>query len=156
MNRENPDSYLSTIGDGMQQSHNRLPHMGASAAQLSETLDTVIQGILVHHKRISFYRHFANVSKGANIAIFAWLNELEKEVNKSPNKKLPDTIYHQIDGGGENVAKVTLAVAEWMVLKGLCKRVYLTRLPVRFSAYNLLHRYYYVINNHNIPNIQYH
>jgi hypothetical protein len=114
----------------MQQTHNSLPHMGASASQLTYTLDTVLQGILVHGKRISFYRHFANVRKGANVAIYAWLSELEKEVKASTNKKLPDTIYHQIDGGGENVAKVTIAVAEWLILKGLCKRCVLTRLPV--------------------------
>jgi hypothetical protein len=117
--RDNPKSFLSTIGDGMQQGHNRIPHMGASASQLVETLDTVIQGLLVHHKRISFYRHFANVRKGANVAIYAWLSELEKEVLASPDNALPDTIFHQIDGGAENVAKTTIAVAEWLVLKGL-------------------------------------
>jgi hypothetical protein len=127
---ESPQSFLSTIGDGMQQGHNRIPHMGASASQLVETLDTVIQGLLVHHKRIAFYRHFANVGKGANVAIYAWLSELEKEANASPSKTLPDTLYHQIDGGAENIAKTTIAIAEWLVLKGLTKRVVLTRLPV--------------------------
>jgi hypothetical protein len=128
--RDNPKCYVSTIGDGMQQGHNRIPHMGASASQLVETLDTVLQGILVHHKRIVFYRHFANVRKGANVAIYAWLCELEKQVKESTEHVLPDTIFHQIDGGSENVAKTTIAIAEWLILKGLTKRVVLTRLPV--------------------------
>lgn len=116
--RENPKAYLSTIGDGMQQGHNSLPHMSGSGSQIFNTLDTVIQGILVHHKRIVFYRHFANVGKGPNIAIFAWLSELEKVVKASPEKKLPDTIYHQIDGGSENIAQTNIAIAEWLVAKG--------------------------------------
>lgn len=97
--------------------------MVASASQLVETLDTVIEGLLLHHKRIAFYRHFANVRKGSNVALYAWLSELEKEVKASP-----DTLYHQIDGGAENVAKTTIAIAEWLVLKGLKKKVVLTRL----------------------------
>ena len=131
--KENPSSFLSTIGDGMQQGHNQIPWMGSSGSQLVETLDTVIQGILVHHKRVVFYRHFANVGKGPNVAIFAWLRELEKEANASPRGVLPDTIYHQIDGGGENVAKANIAIAEWLVLKGLTKKVVLTRLQVGVS-----------------------
>ena len=39
-------------------------------------------------------------------------------------------IYHQFDGGVENANKYFLAVAEWLVLKGLAKKVVLTRLPV--------------------------
>jgi hypothetical protein len=45
---------------------------------------------------MTFYRHFGNVKKGANIALYAWLASLEREYKV--NKRLPDTLYHQIDG----------------------------------------------------------
>lgn len=44
--------------------------------------------------------------------------------------KLPDTIFIQIDGGGENTAKITLAMCELLVAKGLTKKIIVTRLPV--------------------------
>ena len=80
----------------MQQQHNQLPHMAGSGAQLHKTIDTVLQGLLVHGKQMHFYRHFGNVSKGANIALYAWLSSLELEYKDKG--KLPDTLYHQIDG----------------------------------------------------------
>lgn len=44
-----PENYLSTIGDGMQQAHNDLPWHSNSGTQIcSATLGTVLQGMLVH------------------------------------------------------------------------------------------------------------
>ena len=74
------------------------------------------------------YRHFANVNKGVNVAIHCWLSELEYEyINRG---RLPPVIYHQFDGGSENANALFIGVAEWLVLKGLTKKIVLTRLPV--------------------------
>ena len=45
-------------------------------------------------------------------------------------KKLPDTLFFQIDGGSENANVYILAICELIVIKRLTKRIYLTRLPV--------------------------
>jgi hypothetical protein len=44
--------------------------------------------------------------------------------------KLPNTIFIQIDGGGENTAKIALALCELLIAKGLTKKIIVTRLPV--------------------------
>ena len=136
-----PENFLSTIGDGMQQAHNDLPWYANSGKQLCKsTLGTALDGLLVHgtptaamrnanrKSRISIYRHFANIPKTPNMAIYCWLNELEYE--KRERNKLPPVLYHQFDGGCENANKLFVAIAEWLVLKGMTEKVVLTRLPV--------------------------
>jgi hypothetical protein len=44
--------------------------------------------------------------------------------------RLPDTLYWQIDGGGENANATVIAYAELIVIKNLCKKIVITRLPV--------------------------
>jgi hypothetical protein len=44
--------------------------------------------------------------------------------------RLPDTVFIQIDGGGENVARVVLAMCELIVSRGLTKKIIVSRLPV--------------------------
>lgn len=125
---QNPHLALSTIGDGMAQVHNLLPHLGAAGGALCPKLDTHLQGLLVHGKRFAVYRHFNNVPKGFNVAAYAWLSELDNELRA--NGKLPQTLYHQIDGGSENASALTLALAELLVHRGLAKKIVITRLPV--------------------------
>ena len=118
-----------------------LPWMGSSGGELDQAqLGTALQGLLVHgpgststtkgRARFVVYRHFENYSKHAakNLAVHAWLSELQRE--KDERGSLPPVLYHQIDGGKENANSLTIAVAEWLVLKGLCRKVVITRLPV--------------------------
>ena len=70
-----------------------------------------------------------NIQGGFNGAIYCWLVELEKEMLGN-NGRLPDTVYHQIDGGSENANWETLGFGELLVAKGLTKKVVITRLPV--------------------------
>jgi hypothetical protein len=123
-----PNKYLSTIGDGMAQLHNMLPHLGASGSTLCPQFDTHLQGIIVHGKRFTVYRHFENVPKGTNVALHAWLSELYKEY-LDRNKRLPEELFHQMDGGNENANAVTIAMAELLVHRGLTTKITLTRLP---------------------------
>jgi hypothetical protein len=144
--QERPEMYYSTISDGMAQNHCSLPWHGSSGDQICEKqLGTKLQGVLSHgtptarskehpdrKSRLTIYRSFANIclkeGKGQNIALYAWLSELEYEYKK--RGRLPPVLYHQFDGGNENAGPLTIAVAEWLVLKGLTTRVVLTRLPV--------------------------
>jgi hypothetical protein len=48
----------------------------------------------VHGKSFTVYRHFENVPKGANMAMYVWLMELEKCFNEQG--KLPDVVYYQV------------------------------------------------------------
>jgi hypothetical protein len=119
--------YLSTIADGMQQGHNMLPHM-ANQNVWQDCLPQHLQGVLNHNRGLKMYRTFHNVNNCANVAMYAWLDTLEKV--HAEEGKLPDTIYHQIDGGSENTAKAWFALCELLVARRLCKRVVLTRLMV--------------------------
>ena len=128
----NPKQVCSTIGDGMQQSHCCCPHQGHSGQQLvGHPLKVYLQGV-ISHGRSQFYmfRHFGNLGKGGtNVAVHSWLRALELEMEHN-NGKLPDTVYHQVDGGPENANLVTIAIAEILVHRGYTKKVVLTRLPV--------------------------
>jgi hypothetical protein len=53
-----------------------------------------LQGILLHGRRLDIYRTFENLSVGSNVATHCWLLSLEEVLKKE--KKLPNTIYHQV------------------------------------------------------------
>jgi hypothetical protein len=119
--------YMSTIADGMQQGHNMLPHF-ANQNVWNDGLPQHLQGVLNHGRGLTIYRTFHNVNNCANVAMYCFLHELEKYRQKEG--KLPDTLYHQIDGGSENTAKAWFGLCELLVARRLCKRFVLTRLPV--------------------------
>ena len=80
---------------------------------------------------MTLYRTFNNIANGSNLAIHTWLMNLEdihKKLKKI-GKRLPDTIFAQIDGGSENANTTMKAICELMVARGLTKRVVMTRLP---------------------------
>ena len=54
---------------------------------------------------------------------------------------LPETVYHQFDGGSENANASTVCIAELLVHRGLCRRVVLTRLPVGHTHEDIDQRY---------------
>ena len=118
---------LSQIGDGMAQVHNAIPHYGSAGQTISKVFDTHIQGMITHGTRFTLFRTFGNVGKGTNVAVYAWLRELEKIVKD--HGCLPETLYMQIDGGPENANAMMIALAELLVHRRLCKRIYITRLP---------------------------
>jgi hypothetical protein len=62
------------------------------------------------------------------LSVFCWLDALEKRLKADGT--LSDTLYYQVDGGPEAMCSLALCVAEFLVAKGLCKRVVVTRLPV--------------------------
>jgi hypothetical protein len=69
--------YMSTISDGMAQSHNMLPHFG-NQNQWNDGLPQHLQGILNHNRGINVYRTFHNIKNCANVAMYTFLDTLER------------------------------------------------------------------------------
>ena len=74
------------------------------------------------------YRTFHTINNCANVAIDTFLDIPERTINEEG--RLPDTVYHQIDGGSENTAYCWFALCELIVARRLCKRLVVTRLKV--------------------------
>ena len=122
-----PANKASLISDGMAQHHCSLPHRGQKS-DFQPKLRQHFQGIINHGRGFRIYRTFHNVQLNANAQLHCLLLELEAIYRKE--KKLPDTLYLQIDGGIENVAKVVLCLLELLVARRLTKTIYLSRLLV--------------------------
>lgn len=123
----NPHSYVSTIADGMAQHHSQLPWLGNVSA--TGHIKQHLQGVRMHGDNTTIYRTFNNIKGGSNLAAHSWLLSLERRYKENGNK-LPDTIYHQIDGGPENATHLAHALCELMVSKRLTKKIVLSRLMV--------------------------
>jgi hypothetical protein len=119
--------YLSVIGDGMAQSHCILPLLG-NLQSFSKPLDQHLQGLLFHNRELHIYRTFHNIQNCSSLAIHCFLLSIEYVLQNE--EKLPETLYYQIDGGGENTARCWFVLCELLVAKGLFKRIILTRLMV--------------------------
>lgn len=122
-----PRLYWSGIGDGMMQAHCVLPHRGNMVA-FPQTLPQHLQGLIAHGRSVEIYRTFHNVPVTSNLATHCLLLALEKI--KREEGRVPDTVYYQIDGGPENTANAVFGIAELTIVRGLTKRVVITRLPV--------------------------
>lgn len=128
-----PENFVSLISDGMAQNHTKLPWL-ANLKEFSLNIPQHLQGIIDHGREFVVYRTFHNVLVDANLAIHCMLLQLEE---KLVNRKLPHTVYLQIDGGSENANKYTLAICELLIVRRLCKKVVLTRLPVGHTHENI-------------------
>ena len=129
-----PDDYYSDISDGMASDKTVVPR-DKDCFEFKPSLSMHVQGKLAHGRSLDLYRTFNNLSVGSNVSIHCWLLSLEDEykynMERSNNQRgLPDTIFHQIDGGSENVAKAAMAIAELLVAKRLTRKVVISRLPV--------------------------
>ena len=80
---------------------------------------------------------FFIVPSQPNVQLYCLLREIEKELharldpnNPLYNKPFPHTLFYQSDGAKDNVCETTLALCEWLVLKGIFCKIIFTRLPV--------------------------
>ena len=122
-----PKNFLSIIADGMAQNHCVLPWM-ANLKTFKEVLPQHLQGVTLHGRRQFIYRTFHNIKNGSNLAAHCFLLSLEHVIRKED--KLPDTIYHPIDGGSENVAKMFLGICELLIIKRMTLKIVLSRIGV--------------------------
>lgn len=131
-----PDSFVGLISDGMAQNHCKLPHL-SNLQEFGSPLPQHLQGIIdAGGKEFVIYRTFHTVRLDANAAIHALLLQLEQRRN-AVNGKLPNTVYLQVDGGSENANKYMLAICEMLIIRRLCLKVVLTRLPVGHTHENI-------------------
>ena len=114
---DNPLKHASFIMDGMSQNHCVLPWLG-NLKQFSSPLLQHLLAVMEHGQEIVVYRTFHNIKNDSNLAIHCLLTQLEERMKRSPNNKLPDNVYIQIDGGAENANKEVLAFCELLVATG--------------------------------------
>ena len=81
-----------------------------------------------HGQQVTIYRTINTVQKCADLTIYCILRQLEKWHKR--NRRFPDELILQLDGGAENANKYVLAFLELLVVKRICKVIYYTRLPV--------------------------
>lgn len=125
-----PTNYMSIIIDGMCKTHCQVP----SASNLSSFTNHVeqkITGCIAHGREFVIFRNYCNLHQtGANLTIHVILTMLEREYKRE--KRLPGTLFIQIDGGSENANTTLLAFCSLLTVRlkhlGL-REVYLTRLP---------------------------
>ena len=134
-----PDYYMSVISDGMAQNHCLLPWW-ANNMQFGEYLPQHLQGLLNHGRGFTFFRTFHNIVGGGSFQLHCFLMELDFYYER--DGKLPDTLYYQIDGGVENVAKTCIVMMELLVAKRLVRKIILTRLPVGHTHADIDVRYF--------------
>ena len=73
------------------------------------------------------FRSLNTVQKGADLTILCLLEVLERFRNRY--NKYPEEFYIQLDGAGENLNKYFIAMMELLVVKRVCRKVLVTRLP---------------------------
>ena len=122
-----PHRVMSLIIDGMDTQHSKVPHKGTQDS-FGDALSQSLLGVLVHGRGVRLYRHFDNVTKGANLTIYAIEKEIERWRDEH-NGMFPEEIYIQLDGGSENANHHVLAYLEYMVSKRYCLKLFYTRLP---------------------------
>ena len=122
-----PQFFMSIISDGMAQNHCMLPWFG-NQKQFGCCLKQHLQGLLNHGRRFTFFRTFHNIFGGGSAQLHCFLLELDYFYER--DGQLPDTLYYQIDGGVENIARTVIVMMELLIAKRLTKTIVLTRLPV--------------------------
>jgi hypothetical protein len=71
---------------------------------------------------MKIFRTFHTVRNGGSQAMHSLLLTLEERA-KQNNGRLPHTLFLQVDGGAENSTKITIALCELLIAKGLCNKV---------------------------------
>jgi hypothetical protein len=123
----NKATVMSIIIDGMDQNHCRIPYLG-SQNQFGSPISQGITGIKEHGIGFFIYRTVGNVKKSPDLSMYCILSQLECWVER--NKRFPEELLIQVDGGSENANKTLLAMLELLVTKRLVRVIQFSRLPV--------------------------
>lgn len=130
-----PHNFVGIISDGMAQNHCKLPHL-SNQIEFSNPLPQHLQGVIDSGNEFVIYRTFHTVHLTCDPAIYVLLLQLETRIDPITGK-LPDTVYLQVDGGSENANKYLLCTCELLIIRRLCAKVVLTRLPVGHTHENI-------------------
>ena len=133
----------------------QIPYRG-NKHSLSDPLEIQLQAVLEHGQYLTVFRSFGNFSKTANLAIHCFLLQLERRLmDPAFNNKLANTIFLQVDGGGEN--RLFPILGALLVARGLCDTFILTRLPVGHTHEDIDARFllsplpYHPLNSPQLP-----
>lgn len=95
---DNPDTIMSIIIDGMDQSNCEIPYLGTQTKFGNEALKMGITGVKEHGVGVTIYRTVETVNKGADLTIYCILKQLETWIQKHGNK-YPEEVYIQVENG---------------------------------------------------------
>ena len=93
-----PNEFYSDIADGMASCKTKVPHF-ADSYDFSEPLNMHLQAVLTHGRHLGIFLLFNNLKCDSNLANYCWLQSLEDIYGK--DGKLPDVLYHQVDGAAK-------------------------------------------------------
>jgi hypothetical protein len=130
-----PETYLSTIADGMDQAKVKVPRNGLQSKGMTHQLDISLEGVLTHGPfgRMDFYIVPHTFKGGSNVTIHC-LNESLKRTQKvyaEHKKKRPSTWFLQLDNTTkENKNQFVLAWLQTLVDTGVFDTIYVSFLPV--------------------------
>ncbi len=89
-----------------------------------------LAGVKEHGQEFVIYRSFDNERKDSSLAIHCMLLQIERRLSRDAelNRKSPDTLFSQMDGGSENYNKTTLAIYVLLVACGVFKTIICCRM----------------------------
>jgi hypothetical protein len=121
-----PEHAMSINTDGMDQFKTTIPRNIGDIPQCGQHL----QGVIEHGQEFVIYRSFDNVRKDSSLAIHCMLLQIERRLSRDAelNRKSPDTLFSQMDGGSENYNKTTLAIYALLVACGVFKTIICCRM----------------------------
>ena len=130
-----PETYLSTIADGMDQAKVRVPRNGRDSKAITKQMDLGLEGVLFHGplKRMDFYLVPRTFKGGSNVTIHC-LNESLKRMQKAyadVGLNWPKTWFLQLDNTTkENKNQFVLAWLQLLVDTNVFDEIYVSFLPV--------------------------
>ena len=126
-----PETYMSIIIDGMQQSHSELPYFG-NQKEYPYRVVQHIEGCKQHGFGNCFYRTFPHVKHGVNLTLTCLVDQIamRQKYCLDNNLKFPTHLFLQIDGGPENTAKPFLAFCQLLLKLRIFDKIEVNRLPV--------------------------
>jgi hypothetical protein len=156
--RKQPEEYLSTITDGMDQAKLRTPHFARENKAVTAQLDYTLQGVLFHGamKRMECFLIPHTYKGGSNVTVHC-LNESLKRMQAAYKKaglKWPHTWFLQLDNTTkENKNQFTLAYLQMLVDTGVFKRIEVSFLPVGHTHEDIDQRFSVIARRLRMCNI---
>jgi hypothetical protein len=121
-----PDRRLSIIIDSMDQGHSVCPYRGSQKG-MTHPLIQGLTAVKEHGYGVTFYRSLNHIGKGGSATIQIILLKLEEWHQRY--SYYPEELCIQLDGGPENANSLVLAFLELLVVKRICRKITMTRLP---------------------------
>ena len=156
--RQQPEEYLSTIADGMDQAKLRTPHFARENKAVTAQLDYTLQGVLFHGamKRMECFLVPHTYKGGSNVTIHC-LNESLKRMQAAYKKaglKWPHTWFLQLDNTTkENKNQFVLAYLQSLVDTKVFKRIEVSFLPVGHTHEDIDQRFSVIARRLRLCNI---